>query len=88
MEESKKIEPLEKGYYNAVLLPTPVALDPATFNTRKGILTRYGKKILAEGAKYYSTLTSEDYNEPEESPGESGRLKKKFRSIDDPWEPC
>lgn len=37
-----------------------VALDPANFVPRKGILTRYGKKILKEGSRYYghATLTT------------------------------
>jgi uncharacterized protein YodC (DUF2158 family) len=34
----------------------PVALDPDTFIPRKGILTRYGKKLLEEGAKYYGKV--------------------------------
>lgn len=34
----------------------PVALDPDTFIPKKGILTRYGKKLLEEGAKYYGKV--------------------------------
>lgn len=32
-------------------------LDPNSFVPRKGILTRYGKKLLEDGRKYYGTIT-------------------------------
>ncbi len=35
----------------------PTLISPETFNPRKGILTRYGKKLLQEGAKYYSHVS-------------------------------
>jgi len=38
------------------VIQTPVALDPDTFIPRKGILTRYGKKLLQEGAKFYGKI--------------------------------
>lgn len=38
----------------------PLILDPESFQPHKGILTRYGKKILAEGAKYYQRVTIAD----------------------------
>lgn len=41
----------------APLSKTPVVLDPQVFNPRKGIMTRYGKKLLEEGAKFYGKLT-------------------------------
>jgi hypothetical protein len=37
-----------------------VPLDVETFVPRKGILTRYGKKLLREGAKYYSRKSVSD----------------------------
>ncbi len=40
-----------EGYFYCSDLPltqTPVMLDPETFRSRKGILTRYGRKLLAE----------------------------------------
>lgn len=74
--------------FSVVPVPAaPVALDPSTFLPSKGILTRYSKKLLQQGAKYYSTVNLGDYNEPRETPGEPGP-KRKYRSIDDPWEPC
>jgi len=35
----------------------PFILD---FNPRRGIMTRYGKKLLREGAKYYSKISIKD----------------------------
>jgi len=49
----------EKHMLKMSVLPviqTPVALDPDTFIPRKGILTRYGKKLLQEGAKFYGKI--------------------------------
>jgi hypothetical protein len=42
------------------IIQSPVILDPDTWIPRKGILTRYGKKLLAEGAKYYAKVTIGD----------------------------
>ena len=39
------------------LTKTPVVLDPESFCPRKGILTRYGKKLLRVGAKFYARLS-------------------------------
>ncbi len=49
---------LDVGYFYAPYIPltkTPVILDPESFNPHKGYLTRYGKKLLEEGSKYYRT---------------------------------
>jgi hypothetical protein len=32
-------------------------LDPESFCPRKGLLTRYGKKLLREGSKFYARLS-------------------------------
>lgn len=40
------------GYFYAPYVPliqTPIVLDPASFSPRKGILTRYSKKLLKKG---------------------------------------
>lgn len=34
-----------------------VVLDPASFNPRQGILTRYGRHLLEEGARFYARPT-------------------------------
>jgi hypothetical protein len=39
------------------LTQTPTVLDPDSFNPRKGLMTRYGKKLLREGAKFYARLS-------------------------------
>lgn len=51
---------MDSGYFYLPYVPltqTPVVLDPESFCPRKGILTRYGKKLLREGAKFYARLS-------------------------------
>ncbi len=51
---------MDSGYYYCPYVPltqTPVVLDPESFCPRKGILTRYGKKLLREGAKFYARMS-------------------------------
>lgn len=51
---------LDSGYFYCPYVPltqTPVVLDPESFCPRKGILTRYGKKMLREGAKFYARMS-------------------------------
>lgn len=50
---------MDSGYFYCPYVPltqTPVVLDPESFCPRKGILTRYGKKLLREGAKFYARM--------------------------------
>lgn len=51
---------MDSGYFMCPYVPltqTPVVLDPESFCPRKGLLTRYGKKLLREGAKFYGRMT-------------------------------
>jgi hypothetical protein len=51
---------MDSGYFYCPYVPltqTPVVLDTESFCPRKGILTRYGKKLLREGAKFYARLS-------------------------------
>lgn len=51
---------MDSGYFYCPYVPltqTPVVLDPDSFCPRKGILTRYGKKLLREGAKFYGRMS-------------------------------
>lgn len=51
---------MDSGYFYSPYVPltqTPVVLDPESFCPRKGILTRYGKKLLREGSKFYARLS-------------------------------
>lgn len=51
---------MDSGYFYAPYVPltqTPVVLDPDSFTPRKGLITRYGKKLLREGAKFYARLS-------------------------------
>lgn len=51
---------MDSGYFYCPYVPltqTPVVLDPESFCPRKGILTRYGKKLLRDGAKFYARLS-------------------------------
>ena len=47
---------VDSGYFYAPYVPmvsTPVVLDPNSAINTKGILSRYGKKLLQEGAGAY-----------------------------------
>jgi len=51
---------MDSGYFYAPYVPltqTPVVMDPDSFCPRKGILTRYGKKLLRDGAKFYARMS-------------------------------
>ena len=39
------------------LLSTPTVMDPNSFTPNKGIMTRYGKKLVEDGGYYYGTIT-------------------------------
>lgn len=50
----------DAGYFYAPYIPllsTPTVLDPNSFVPNKGILTRYGKKLIEDGGLYYGTIT-------------------------------
>jgi hypothetical protein len=51
---------MDSGYFYCPYVPltqTPVVLDTESLCPRKGILTRYGKKLLREGAKFYARMS-------------------------------
>jgi hypothetical protein len=51
---------MDSGYFFCPYVPltqTPTVLDPDSLCPRKGLLTRYGKKLLREGAKFYARLS-------------------------------
>lgn len=51
---------LDAGYFYAPYVPllsTPTVLDPNSFSPNKGIMTRYGKKLIEDGGLYYATIT-------------------------------
>lgn len=55
---------MDSGYFYCPYVPltqTPVVLDPESFCPRKGILTRYGKKLLREGAKFYARVSIHNF---------------------------
>jgi hypothetical protein len=55
---------MDSGYFYCPYVPltqTPIVLDPESFCPRKGILTRYGKKLLREGAKFYARMTIHNF---------------------------
>lgn len=50
---------MDSGYFYCPYVPltqTPTVLDPESFCPRKGIMTRYGKKLLREGSKFYAKI--------------------------------
>lgn len=55
---------MDSGYFFCPYVPltqTPVVMDPESLCPRKGLMTRYGKKLLREGAKFYSRLSISNY---------------------------
>lgn len=50
----------DAGYFYAPYIPllsTPTVLDPNSYSPSKGIMTRYGKKLIEDGGLYYSVIT-------------------------------
>jgi hypothetical protein len=50
---------LDAGYFYAPYVPllsTPTVLDPNSFTPNKGLMTRYGKKLIEDGGLYYATV--------------------------------
>jgi hypothetical protein len=50
---------LDSGYFYAPYIPllsTPTVLNPDSFTPSKGIMTRYGKKLIEDGGLYYATI--------------------------------
>jgi hypothetical protein len=62
---------LDSGYFYCPYIPDlkPPVLDPESFKPRKNILTRYGKKLIEEGAKFYARLSL--HEEPKPKPTEN-----------------
>lgn len=55
---------MDSGYFFCPYVPltqTPTVVDPDGFTPRKGLITRYGKKMLREGAKFYGRLSIANY---------------------------
>lgn len=78
---------MDTGYFFAPYIPminTPVVLDPNSFSPQKGILTRYGKKLLQQGAAHYDKLKVDT-----EDTGGGVKKKKKvhWNSIYEPMQP-
>jgi hypothetical protein len=62
------------GYVYLPYVPftrTPVVLDPETFAPRVGVLTRYGKKLVEGGAKFYGRIVVNNFPEPEKAAEEA-----------------
>lgn len=56
---------MDSGYYYCPYVPltqTMVLQDPESFCPRKGILTRYGKCLLRDGAKFYARINIANFN--------------------------
>ena len=50
---------LDAGYFYAPYIPllsTPTVLDPNSFTPNKGVMTRYGKKLIEDGGLFYATI--------------------------------
>lgn len=52
--------PLDAGFFYAPYIPllsTPTVLDPNSFVPNKGVMCRYGKKLIEDGGLYYGVVT-------------------------------
>lgn len=52
--------PMDAGYFYAPYIPllsTPTVVDPNSFTPNKGVMTRYGKKLIEDGGLYYGCIT-------------------------------
>jgi hypothetical protein len=50
---------MDAGYFYCPYVPlqlTPTIMDPESFNPRKGLLTRYGKVLVENGARMYGVI--------------------------------
>jgi len=50
---------LDSGYFYAPYIPllsTPTVVDPNSYTPSKGIMCRYGKKLIEDGGLYYATV--------------------------------
>ncbi len=55
---------MDSGYFYCPYVPltqTPTVLDPDSFTPRKGLITRYGKKLLREGSKFYGRMSISNF---------------------------
>jgi hypothetical protein len=51
---------LDAGYFYAPYIPllsTPTVMDPNSFTPNKGVMTRYGKKLIEDGGLYYGVIS-------------------------------
>ena len=55
----KGSSPMDAGYVYAPYIPLqglPKVVDPATFQPRKGLITRYGKAAITPEARFYRII--------------------------------
>ena len=55
----KGSNPMEGGYVYAPYIPIqmlPTIVDPADFQPRKGLITRYGKAVITPGSRWYRII--------------------------------
>jgi hypothetical protein len=51
---------LDAGYFYAPYIPllsTPTVLNPDSYSPSKGLMTRYGKKLIEDGGLYYGVIS-------------------------------
>lgn len=50
---------MDSGYFYAPYIPllsTPTVFDPNSYSPSKGVMCRYGKKLIEDGGLYYATI--------------------------------
>lgn len=56
---------MDSGFFYCPYVPlmqTPLVLDPNSFCPRRGLMTRYGLKLLNNGARFYATITINNFS--------------------------
>lgn len=51
---------MDSGYFYAPYIPllaTPTVLDPNSMTPNRGVMTRYGKKLVEDGSLFYATIS-------------------------------
>jgi hypothetical protein len=56
---------MDSGFFYCPYVPlmqTPLVLDPNSFCPRRGLMTRYGLKLLNNGARFYATIAINNFS--------------------------
>jgi hypothetical protein len=61
LKPPKPYKPFFKTFAEVCIARAGKHFDPETFSSKKGLLTRYGKKLLSEGERFYKRIRISDF---------------------------